>query len=114
MAKKDEITKILESIIEETTQYDFPFLSGREKRLAIIEEKKESIDQKLDRIIEINNLCVSAEYESDELWKDAQKEAVEKFDGISVKLILNGFYLQELFHIYAEKKTSFLLDAIEK
>lgn len=114
MTDKKEIKMIIENIIEETTNYDFPFFSSMEKRLSIMKEKKASIDQRLDRIIEINNLRVSSEYDSDKIWEDAQKEAVEKFEGLSEKLILNGFYLQEVCHIYAEKKTSFLLDALEK
>ena len=40
MEMKKDISKEINCIIEETTQYDFPFLASQEKKKAIITEKK--------------------------------------------------------------------------
>ena len=51
MEMKKDISKEINCIIEETTQYDFPFLASQEKKKAIITEKKLYIEEKLRRIL---------------------------------------------------------------
>ena len=51
MEMKKDIEKEINCIIEETTQYDFPFLVSQDMKKVIIVDKKLYIEEKLKRIL---------------------------------------------------------------
>lgn len=97
---KEKIIKEIDSVLEETTQFDFPFLANQEKKKAIIEEKKLYIEERLKKIAPEN---FPREDTLKEVWEESVEFATEQFKSLSEKHRLNGFYLQELMHCYAEK-----------
>lgn len=95
MEMKKDISKEINCIIEETTQYDFPFLASQEKKKAIITEKKLYIEEKLRRILPES---FPNEDILKKMWEESVEYSDEKFESLSEKHRLNGFYLQELIH----------------
>lgn len=99
-----EMTKEIElkinSVIEETTRYDFPFLASRNKKEEIIQDKKTRIEEKLKELLPDSFPSVD---EINKLWAESIEVSDEQFEFLSEKNKLNGFYLQELMHCYAEK-----------
>lgn len=94
--QKEEVQKI----IEETTHYDFPFLASREKKQKIIMEKKYYIEKQYE---EISVDIVKDKVKLQEIWNEAVEYADEQFKSLDSKYKINGFYLQELLHYYAQK-----------
>ena len=109
MEMKKDISKEINCIIEETTQYDFPFLASQEKKKAIITEKKLYIEEKLRRILPES---FPNEDILKKMWEESVEYSYEKFESLSEKHRLNGFYLQELIHCYAEKISNTILNNI--
>lgn len=97
--KKDIEWKI-KCIIEETTQYDFPFLASQDKRKTIIMDKKKNIEEKLKRLLPDS---FPSEENVNKIWAESIEYSDEQFESLAEKHKLNGFYLQELMHCYAEK-----------
>lgn len=94
------IKKIIDNIIEETTHFDFPFLASEEKKKTIIQSKKKYIEEKF-KIIAPELFFNSVQVE--EIWNESVRYADEQFKTLPINKRLNGFYLQELMHHYAEK-----------
>lgn len=46
------------------------------------------------------------------MWEESVEYSDEKFESLSEKHRLNGFYLQELIHCYAEKISNTVLNNI--
>ena len=86
MEMKKDISKEINCIIEETTQ-----------------------EEKLRRIL-------PESFPNEDILKKMGEESVEysdeKFESLSEKHRLNGFYLQELIHCYAEKISNTVLNNI--
>lgn len=94
------IKKEIDNILEETTRFDFPFLANEEKKKAILLEKKLYIEEAFQ-------IIASKQFPDEEklkkIWKESVAYADEQFQSLPTKKRLNGFYLQELMHCYAEK-----------
>lgn len=103
--------KVLENnikyIIDETTRFDFPFLASQEHKREIILKKKLYIEEKLKCLMpnffpNEDILC--------EIWNESIKHTDKQFNFLSDNKKINGFYLQELSHCYAEKISSIILN----
>ena len=84
--------EVINRLLNETMNMDFPFLAGEDKKKRIIEDTiKEAFAEMYPEKCELNNL-----------WNEALDYAGSKFDSLPVSKRLNGFYLQELMHRYVE------------
>lgn len=90
----------IDNILEETTQFDFPFFASEEKKKIILLEKKFYIDEEFKAIAPE---LFSNEEKMKEIWKESVKYAKKQFNSLPVKKRLNGFYLQELMYNYVER-----------
>lgn len=97
---KNTIKIEIDNILKETTQFDFPFFANEEKKKEILLEKKSYIE---DEIKIITPKLFPDEEKIQNIWKESIEYADEQFKFIPIKKRLNGFYLQELMHYYAEK-----------
>lgn len=109
MEMKKDIEKEINCIIEETTQYDFPLFATQDKKKAIIMDKKLYIEEKLKRILPDT---FPNEDTVKKMWEESIEYSDEQFESLSEKHKLNGFYLQELIHCYAEKIGKAILENI--
>lgn len=100
----------LQKVINETEQLDFPMFASFEKRQKIVAEKRMNIDFVIDALQANEGLSVD---ELDDmrlvLWKEADRAARAEFGDLSEEKMLNGFYLQEVMHRYAEAQVAILL-----
>ncbi len=99
-AMTSSIENRIKSIIEETTQFDFPFWASRDKKREIVLEKKSYIETHFYKLFP--EVCFDEEVLI-ELWKESIEHSDERFKMLPEKHKRNGFYLQELCHCYAEK-----------
>lgn len=106
---KNDIELKINCIIEETTRYDFPFLASHEKKKEIIVAKKIYIEEKLRELLPE---CFPCKEKIDELWSESINYSDKQFGSLTEKNKLNGFYLQELMHCYAEKIGKAIMDNI--
>jgi len=106
---KKNVENEIKGIIEETTQFDFPFFISQEKKKDIIFQKKSYIEEKLRRL---SPDTYPSEEALIQMWGESIKHSDEQFNSLSEKHKLNGFYLQELSHCYAEKIGIAILDNI--
>ena len=90
----------INKLTQETTSYDFPFLSNTEKKTEIINNLKEHIEREIKKIVP--ELVISDEVLS-KIWNESLEHANKSFESLSPNLRLNGFYLQELMYCYSEK-----------
>lgn len=104
---ENNIKMEIDSILKETTQFDFPFFSNQEKKKNIVIEKKCYIEEKLKIIAPRQFPC---EEKRKELWNKSVEHADDQFKSLTVKNRLNGFYLQELMHYYAEQLGDNIID----
>lgn len=97
---ENDIEKKVQKIIEQTTQFDFPFMAGVDRKNQIIKDKKAYIEAQLKKISPDNypdeDMLIN-------LWNESVKYSDEQFESLSDRHKINGFYLQELMHCYAEK-----------
>lgn len=91
--------EVINRLLNETMNMDFPFLAGEDKKKRIIEDKKTYIE---DTIKEAFAEMYPEKCELNNLWNEALDYAGSKFDSLAVSKKLNGFYLQELMHRYVE------------
>lgn len=89
----------IDNILEKTTKLDFPVFTDEEKKKTILLDKKLHIEEfKI-----IAPVLFPDEEKREKIWKESVKYADEQFQSLPAKKRLNGFYLQELMHCYAEK-----------
>lgn len=98
-----------QSIIHRCDTLDFPLFSSKEKKLMILQRERESIDKAFDILLEQNGLqhFLSAQ-QRHQLWMQASEDARREFSNLDNKHLLNGFYLQEVTHRYAELQAAAL------
>lgn len=97
---KNTIKIEIDNILDKTTQFDFPVFANEEKKKAILLEKKSYIEEEI-KIIAPE--LFPDEEKMKKIWKESVGYADEQFKSMPIKKRLNGFYLQELMHYYAEK-----------
>lgn len=109
MTDKEKIVCAVNSIINETMSYDFPFLASDLKKQQIIEERKQHIEKQFLQLMQ--NKTVE-ENLLEQFWQDSMNHTEESFSSLSQQIKVNGFYLQELMHTYSEKIGQFILSEI--
>lgn len=97
---KNAIKIEIDNILDETTQFDFPVFANEEKKKVILLEKKLYIEEEFKIIAP---KLFTNEEKMKKIWKESVEYADEQFKSLPIKKRLNGFYLQELMHYYAEK-----------
>lgn len=108
-----QIQTDLSRIIRDTEKLDFPIFSTFEKKQAIVENERKKIDAQIKRITEEIEIDFTDIGETQELfWEEADQAAKEAFGPLSEKEMLNGFYLQEVMHRYAELQANAILEMI--
>lgn len=95
-------------IVDETKTFDFPFLSNEEKKINYIREKKKYVDRCFNTIL--SEHMVETVWPDAILWNEAKEHADEKFMSLPKKVLLNGFYLQELMYEYARRVSEYLIE----
>lgn len=111
MSNRDYIISGINTIIDETTSYDFPFFANEERKKEIIYEKKFYIEEKLKQLapeLWPSNTTLNI------VWNEALEHANKNFKSLPQKLKINGFYLQELMHFYSEKLGQIILSQVEE
>lgn len=111
MTDKEKIVCAVNSIINETMSYDFPFLASDTKKQQIIWERKQHIEKQFLQLIQ--NKTVEKEL-LEQFWRDSVEHTEESFSSLSQKIKVNVFYLQELMHTYSEKIAQLVLAKIEE
>ena len=100
MNNSNNILCEINNIIEETTTYDFPFLANEKRKAEIIEELKQHIEKQFQQLI--LEKCLPDSVLS-QAWNESVDHADQSFESLPEKVKINGFYLQELMHFYAER-----------
>ena len=95
-------------IVDETKTFDFPSLSSEEKKLDYMGEKKKYVDECFNFIL--SEYTVKVVWPDDIIWIIAKEQADEKFISLPKKVMLNGFYLQELMYEYAKRVSEYLIE----
>ena len=104
---KNKMRNAIQQLLQETTQWDFPFFASTEKKKKILEEKKRYLEKHLQQI---KSEAFPTETKLEELWAEAVACAQEPFASLPEKNRMNGFYLQELMHSYGEKLADWIMD----
>ncbi len=100
MSDRDDVWFGIDSIIQETMSFDFPFWANRKKKGEIIVEKKAYIEEQLRRLAPE---AFPSDTELEQTWKETLEHTNHKFESLPLKIKINGFYLQELMNFYSEK-----------
>ena len=104
---ENKMKKSIEQLIQETTQWDFPFFASIKKKKEILTEKKGYLEEQLQQVAPE---LFPSKTELEKLWTEAVAWAQEPFASLPEKNRLNGFYLQELMHSYGEKIADWMMD----
>ncbi len=105
----EALLKQIENVVDETTDFDFPFFASDKIKHEIITEKKLYIERKLRTLA--GGLWLDESYQK-ELWDNAFEHTEKEFSSLSLKTRLNGFYLQELMHEYSNGLGKAIIAAI--
>lgn len=100
------IKTAIDDLIEETTKFDFPFLSSAEKKKKIVNDNKKYVEKQLEKIAGSN---YPVQEIVDKIWKESIEYTEKQFATLSESNRLNGFYLQELMHYYVEQLGKIIL-----
>lgn len=103
---ENKIKVEIDNLLEETTQFDFPFLATIENKKLILKEKRLYVEEKLKSLV-IEQFPTDEKIES--IWGESVKYADAQFKSLPNNKRLNGFYLQELMHYYVEKLVEVIL-----
>ena len=104
----NDIANRIAAVIDTTRTYDFPFLADETTKEAVIRAKKASIETQFRCIAP----AVPDELLLQQFWAESVAAAAAHFDSLPPKARINGFYLQELMHDYAERIGTFILSKI--
>lgn len=92
----------LEQILKQTEKLDFPFCASYDEKQSILENTKHQLIEQIKAVFEKDNLFFDDSfYES--VWENSVEQVEPKFENLGPKLMLNGFYLQEVFHTFVEQ-----------
>lgn len=112
---EQEYRAALQSIVKGTEKLDFPMLASFEKRQKIVIENRLKIDLLIDSLQSNKDVyVVEIAAMRPDLWEEADAAARSKFGDLSEKEMLNGFYLQEVMHRYAELQVAALLSHLDQ
>lgn len=111
MNNRGNISCRVNTIIEETILYDFPFGANEKRKKKIINEKKFYIEEQLRQLAPELWPPVTV---VDQMWNEALEHTNKSFETLPSKIRINGFYLQELMHCYSEKLGQIILSQVER
>lgn len=97
----------IKNLLEETTQFDFPFLASVEKKETILNENRTYIENELRTIAK--DLYPSEDV-IERVWEESVEYADGQFKTLPENKRLNGFYLQEIMHRYVEVLAEIIFD----
>ena len=109
-----EIEKELQQIIMATEKLDFPWMSTLKSRQAILQAEKSNVEARIEKLVAscgFDDMLSNINFA--DLWKQADVTARKKFGNIAEKQMLNGFYLQEIMHQYAEIISKSIISKID-
>lgn len=97
-------------IVESCDKLDFPLFSTREKKLQILDQERARVDGLFDKILPKES-AASPQWlqKRQDFWTQAVDKARKEFCNLDEKHLLNGFYLQEILHRYAELQMESIL-----
>ena len=107
MRVKEPIRTEIKNVLEETTRFSFPFFSNKEKKKIIMQEKKFYIEEKLRTLAPER---FPSKEKKDAIWIESLEYVNKQFKSLPIDTRLNGFYLQELMHYYAERLGICIID----
>lgn len=111
---KERLTDACQDIIHRCDTLDFPVFCSKEKKQAILQMERQKIDQSFDALNErIGRDKLMPEQQRQDLWEQACVQARKEFRNLDEKHLLNGFYLQEVTHRYAELQADVLLQHVQ-
>lgn len=109
------LQRTCQEIVRSCDTLDFPLFSSTPKKQAILQQQRERIDCALDALCaQVSLPCSFLQQQRETLWNQACTDAREKFRNLDEKHLLNGFYLQEVTHQYAELQTALFLARAEQ
>lgn len=97
---RNDIENEISCILEDTTRLKFPFGSSKEMKKKIIIENKVYVEERMRKIFPES---FPKRDILEKMWEEAVKYSDSQFKTLPEKRKLNGFYLQEVIHCYAEK-----------
>lgn len=97
-----------------TEKLDFPWMSTFTSRQTILQAEKNKIDAQIEKLVVAYGFDdVLSNISCADLWKQADVTARKNFGNIAEKQMLNGFYLQEIMHQYAEIISESIISKID-
>lgn len=100
MKMRNNIEKEISCILEDTTKLNFPVGSRKEMKKKIIIENKIYVEERMQKVLPES---FPKRDILEKMWDEAVEYSNNQFKALSEKRRINGFYLQELIHCYAEK-----------
>ena len=104
------LQKELQQIVRATEKLDFPWMSTLNDRQAILQAEKRNIEAQIETRMTSHGLGAALnDINFADYWEQADPAARKQFGDLSERQMLNGFYLQEVMHRYAELITNAIL-----
>lgn len=104
------LQKELQQIVRATEKLDFPWMSTLNDRQAILQAEKRNIEAQIKTRMTSHGLGAALnDINFADYWEQADTAARKQFGDLSERQMLNGFYLQEVMHRYAELITNAIL-----
>lgn len=104
------LQKELQQIVSATEKLDFPWMSTLNDRQAILQAEKRNIEAQIETRMTSHGLGAALnDINFADYWEQADTAARKQFGDLSERQMLNGFYLQEVMHRYAELITNAIL-----
>ncbi len=109
------IKKGLQQIVEATEKLDFPWMSTLKSRQDILQAEKSNVEAQIGKLVAsygFDDMLSNINFAN--LWEEADAAARTQFRNISEKQMLNGFYLQEVMHRYAELISKAIISKVDR
>lgn len=98
------IEKELQKVVEATEKLDFPWMSTLKDRQSILWEEKRKIEAQIEKLMTSYGFAAALNrIDFADFWEQADVTARMQFGDLSERQMLNGFYLQEVMHQYAQR-----------
>lgn len=111
---EDALKEACQDIIHRCDTLDFPIFCSKDKKMAILQMERQKIDRAFDTLTEqIGRDRLMQEQQRQDLWEQACVQARKEFRNLDEKHLLNGFYLQEVTHRYAELQADVLQQHVQ-
>lgn len=112
--EKVRLIDACQDIIHRCDTLDFPIFCSKDKKQAILQRERQEVDRAFDALQkQIGRDQLIPEQQRQDLWEQACVQARKEFSNLDEKHLLNGFYLQEVTHRYAELQANVLLQHVQ-